>query len=77
MHYLDRRGALYVACMAVVIVLMLLVYWREQFWTLWVSTGYDRRARRSHALCPVARNRHAPRPIAGRPVLSSRKRPSD
>ena len=37
MHYLDRRGALYVACMVFAIVLMLLVYWREQFWTVWVS----------------------------------------
>ena len=36
MHYLDRRGALYVACMVFAIVLML-VYWREQFWTVWVS----------------------------------------
>jgi hypothetical protein len=35
MHYLDRRGAFYVACMVVAIVL--LIYWREQFWTLWVS----------------------------------------
>jgi hypothetical protein len=37
MHYLDRRGAFYVACIVVAIVLMLLIYWREQFWTLWVS----------------------------------------
>ena len=37
MHYPDRRGAFYVACMVVAIALILLIYWREQFWTLWVS----------------------------------------
>jgi hypothetical protein len=36
MHRLDRRGAFYLACMGIAIVLLLLMHWREQLWTLWV-----------------------------------------
>jgi hypothetical protein len=37
MHHFYRRGAFYLACMAVGVVLMLLFYfWGDQVWALWV-----------------------------------------
>jgi hypothetical protein len=36
MTSLERSGALYVACLAIAIVLPLLILWRGQFWTFWV-----------------------------------------
>jgi hypothetical protein len=37
MHHFYPRGAFYLACMAVGVVLMLLFYfWSDQVWALWV-----------------------------------------
>jgi len=36
MTRLDRRGAFYLTCMAIAILLPLLFDWRERLWTLWV-----------------------------------------
>jgi hypothetical protein len=36
MKRLERRGAFYVACMAVLVVVMLLIHWSLLFWTAWV-----------------------------------------
>jgi len=36
MTSLERRSALYVACITIAIVLPLLVLWRGQLWTFWV-----------------------------------------
>jgi hypothetical protein len=33
---LERRRAFYVACMAALVVVMLLIYWSPLFWTGWV-----------------------------------------
>ena len=36
MTRLDRRGAFYLTCMAIAILLPLLFHWRERLWMLWV-----------------------------------------
>jgi hypothetical protein len=36
MKRLKRRGAFYAACMAVLVVVMLLIYRSPLFWTAWV-----------------------------------------
>jgi hypothetical protein len=36
MKRLERRGAFYVACMAVLVMVMLLIYWSPLFWPAWV-----------------------------------------